>query len=460
MMTFTSTDGKTFQGTVDGRALEPFSASTPPDALRFVDGRPGPKFKIKRAVLSLLRKLAQANPQSCSAGQPTAGASVRPLDLGLSACELCQDECTAIAFVAEASALGALAACVAVSHGVLTIPCAFGFATAYGAAEKGLLDCYGNCQEGSKCCPVPCAGGTPNQDCVLGTCSENAVCCGGVSNPKGQCCDNATDCCGATSSTCLEGIFAGYKCADVQTGAFCYPGQGDVCADTSMPGLYNGAGVLGSGSACCPADSPVCRDATNHVCCSSGAGDVCGNDCCQASTPHCDTVGKCCVATDTCGPTGECCPAPHVCLGSVCCNPPDNEVCTGILTGVTGCCDRTVANCNHETGACCPLGQDVCGVHCCDSSQVCTGVTCCPRNLACGNVCCQQGQFCADPSMGTCSPCPPGLQACQPNGGGPAVCCAVGEACCAGPPPVCCTNPNAQMCCGTPHVECQESCIQ
>lgn len=452
-MTFTSTNGQTFDGTVDGRALQPFSAGTAAGALRFADGRAAPKVKIKRTLQAVLRKLSQVNFQSCIAPVPASGSSVRPEDvggdlcktlfgssflmtLGLSDCDCCQLVCN-VGFVGFG--LGGIAGCA-----VTVIGCVIAEVGVF----KGASDCYNACAGASECCPVPCAEGTPTQTCTR-TCSENAVCCGGAGEPNGQCCDNAADCCGTTSPTCLEGIFTGYKCADAQTGAFCYPGQGDVCADTSMPGLYNGAGVLGSGSACCPADTPVCRDATNHVCCSSGAGDVCGNGCCQTSTPHCDDFGSCCLPTDTCGPTGQCCPNPHVCLGSQCCNPP-LQVCASALTGGTTCCQGS-ESCNNLTGACCPALTTVrCGVAtsstpnvpagCCNNeTEACIGsglgAKCCPRARACGSVCCAEGQFCEDASQGTCGTCMAGLTpvTCN-NNGTPSTdtCCAANTLCCSG----------------------------
>ncbi|HLK91362.1 MAG TPA: hypothetical protein VKZ18_15800 [Polyangia bacterium] len=290
-VTLASTDGQTFHGTVDGRALLPFGADASPDTVRFAGGGAIPRVRIKRALQAVLRKLARVSFQACTGVGGAPGSAVRPADvfgdlckslgpdflrkLGLSECDCCQDACSVSAVSAEAGGIlgcaASLIGCVIGEVGVL----------------KGQVDCYDACQHGSACCPVPCAEGHPDQDCA-GTCSDGAVCCGGAGNPSGQCCDSAADCCGGASSalpTCLEGIFAGYVCANPETGAFCYPGQGDVCADTSMPGLGDGGGVLGSGSACCPADAPVCRDLANHVCCAAGAGDVCGSACCPAGTP-------------------------------------------------------------------------------------------------------------------------------------------------------------------------------
>jgi|SRR5579871_347966 len=461
-----SPDGNTFQGTIDGRTLAPFNADANPDTVRFADGSAIPKVKIKRALQAVLHKVGQVTFQSCSGvGQPS-GMAVRPADvfgdlcksglaktLGISACDCCQDACSVTAVGAE---VGGILGCVATVVGCIV---------SEGLALKAQVDCYDACQHGSACCPVPCMGGTADQDCAA-TCSDNTVCCSGADNPNGQCCDNAADCCGGASSTiptCLEGIFAGYQCANSQTGALCYPGQGDVCADTSTSGLYNGGGPLGSGSACCPAETPVCRDLGTNVCCAQGAGDVCGRECCPASTPHCDGVGSCCLVTDTCGPTGQCCPGPHVCLGSQCCNPP-SHLCTSSLTGGTTCCQGS-DNCNTFTGSCCPgLTTVVCGAKgCCDAATAaCVGAglsaQCCPKAQACGSVCCPAGQVCEDAGKGTCGACAPGTTpvSCQ-NDGTPSTdtCCATGVSCCADQccpfasdqygPVVCCTPVNSDV---------------
>jgi hypothetical protein len=63
-MMLTSGDGMTFNGTVDGQALLPFSANTTPSAVQLVGGRAVPKVRIKRAARALFRKLGQVDFQS------------------------------------------------------------------------------------------------------------------------------------------------------------------------------------------------------------------------------------------------------------------------------------------------------------------------------------------------------------------------------------------------------------
>jgi hypothetical protein len=444
-----SADGRTVTGTVDGRALAPFALGSAPGALAFADGGASPRVRIKPVVRQALRKLSTLDLAACAAAGSPALVSPRPL---LSDCELCLDACFIAYWSCNTAALIALGACEAVTVGAGTPLCVPTYLLAAAGCHKAMFDCSTACTNGTSCCPVPCAGGhgvaiSDTAFCQQ-TCSDGAVCCGGASDARGQCCDKAADCCGAT---CLEGLFAGDRCVNPSTGAFCFKEfPGDVCGDTSQP----------TSAFCCPVGAPVCRDAGKHVCCPAGAGEVCSVDgqagCCPPNAPRCIKGSACCAPQDVCGAEGACCPPPHVCLGQTCCNPP-STVCGA------ACCDEFSTCVDAERSLCCAsLTSVVCGSNCCDGlTERCVGGQCCPLNSACGSVCCPPGEFCTNPGNGTCSPCAPGKVACQVEGG-PSICCEQGQACCAGPPPVCCSDPTQQTCCGSPTVQCHDAgfCIR
>jgi hypothetical protein len=304
-----SADGRTVTGTVDGRALAPFTVegNTAPD---FVDGGTVPKLKMKPLLRGVLRKLAKlavcagqespATPAS-SPGTPTPQALISSF---LSSCDLCNMGCGLAFMVCGGSALLSAAAGVGIPTLALNIA----------NCEDALFKCTSACVRGKACCPVPCAGGhgiaLGNNVCEA-TCSEGAVCCGGPDNPNGQCCGGGgSTCCGYW---CID---AGDRCLNPNTGAFCYGAfPGDVCSDTSQAGP----------AFCCDSSKPVCRDATQHVCCASNAGELCDIDggigCCPPDRPYCSrgNAAGCCAEPVCCDPPSSKC-------GSACCNP-FTEVC-------------------------------------------------------------------------------------------------------------------------------------
>jgi hypothetical protein len=396
-------------------------------------------------VRQVLRRLSKIDLSACSAAH---SAAASPQPLVVSNCDLCEAGCGLGFMGCGFSALTALAACEIGSAGAATPVCVPAYLAAAAGCEKALSDCSTACTRGSACCPVPCFGGTGvaiSDTAVCDqTCSDNAVCCGGPNDPQGECCDHSSNCCG---SNCLEGIFAGDRCVNPSTGAFCFKGSpGDVCGDTSHSGF----------ALCCPSGSPVCRDLARHVCCAQGAGDLCEVDgqpgCCPANAPQCVGGSVCCAPQDICGNAGDCCPPPHLCLGQTCCNPP-STVCG------SACCDESSTCVDATSSLCCAsLTSVVCGSKCCDgTTQRCVSGECCPRNSACGSACCPPGETCTNPNTGTCSPCPQGQVACKPMEGSPGICCAQGENCCAGPPAVCCSDPTQQSCCGSPTVQCHSA---
>jgi len=427
-MSLSTADGLTFTGEVDGHQLEPFRVPADPKTLRFVGGGTlSQRIKVKHIVSAALRKLAQQGTASCTSSSAARGSSIILEFLGLS-CDACNLACGASKVVCDGTAIAAGAASLA-------------FVPSAALCLKEALDCSDSCATGDSCCPVPCAGGTPNASgpstYCKGTCAAGAVCCGGASDPHGVCCDSSSDCCG---HTCLDGAFAGDVCKDPQRGVFCFAGAGDICNDDLSQG------------ACCPAATPVCRvpasDNQQQLCCATGGGDVCGPTgfqyCCPSTTPHCDGR-ECCAGSDVCGNGGDCCPS-HTCLGERCCT---GQVCTGILGNSTCCGEASV--CNVRSGTCCPkLDGVVCGFGCCDTTKgECVNDACCPKAQACGSVCCPAGDECVDPNTGTCSSCPSGLNICTPQSPGPDKCCPAGVACCGSAGPgtgtVCCQA--GQICC-------------
>src|SRR5262249_22930029 len=159
-------------GTVDGRALAPFTigGNTAPD---FADGGKAPKLKMKPLLRRVLRKLA-----ACAGGEQSTTPTPQAL---LSSRDTCNIGCR-LAF--PGCGLGVLRSAAA-GVGIPTL------ALNIGNCEDALFKCASACAHGKACCPVPCAAGhgiSLGSNVCAATCSEDAVCCGGPDNPNGQCC--------------------------------------------------------------------------------------------------------------------------------------------------------------------------------------------------------------------------------------------------------------------------------
>jgi len=194
------------------------------------------------------------------------------------------------------------------------------------------------------------------------------------------------------------------------------------------------------GNLCCPSPSAVCQnvccgtDITNcgsdGTCgCPTGT-KVCEQDCCNPGQACCN--GTCCpegqVCTDgiCCKPgvvacDGLCCAQGQVCHNGKCCNP--TNVC-----GPT-CCDELATCLNPKTGVCCGFDSPVCGGVCCPLGALCLNGKCCDPNSVCGGICCPSGHTCSNPATHSCTTCPNGEVPClSTNGLG--LCCAPGVECC------------------------------
>jgi hypothetical protein len=394
VLTLTSTDGQTFDGAIDGRALVPFTAGADPASLRFADGGKPPKLKLKRAVLQALRKLAKVDLKSCGTG--TSAFQARALDIGCFIpgvechdCESCSAACFTYNVVCQVSGTVTAAGCIIATAGVGAPVCVPTWMIAMGGCVKAWYECSVVCENDIDACNA-----LPGERCSSSsTCGGDDQCCGGANN-GGDCCQDQGNCCG---KKCLENTSD--FCADRDKGVVCHAGAGDVCNDARDP------------SACCPGETPACV---------AFGGDPRtlpeGGVCCRRDQVF---AGGCCAPGDVCGET--CCPS-HVCINGSCCAPPEFAVCGG------NCCPALTTTCCN--GQCCA------GV-CVNNSL------CCPRDRACGNVCCAEGSACVNPASGTCQACLPGLVPCEYAPGVP-VCCPPGTECCNNGE--CCGAPNGQCC--------------
>lgn len=374
----TSTDGKTFNGTVDGRALAPFT-SVSKDTIRFadgstlpdVDGPPGAVEAVKQVMRKAQRELGTcASGAGAAANAPSGSNGPIPADpatcnlgrgdntSGSTGCVVCMGGCDAVAIGCEVAA-------ALLCSGTL-----FGYFICLAAATIGCIGAQIICNKachftGAPCCPVACGNVACcfNGDSCLD--SSRGVCCASGLQPcHGKCCCQPTDTCLPDGTCCPSGQ------------ATCQTGSGTVCCP---PGSICNNGV------CCPPANVVCAG----VCCNS-TSTCCGQTCCDVNSPT----------------------SPATCInGSICCVQP-----------------------NHPCGnTCCPPFNACCNGVCCDLGSVCASGTCCPVAQACGGICCQPGQVCQNPSAGTCTACPPGAAPtiCQNSSGQTTpACCGPNVSCC------------------------------
>src|SRR5215472_6886035 len=409
----TTRDGRTFQGSMDGRSFTTNRTSRPHhplslSPLTFSDGRPAPHISVDpqlaKSISDIVGK-ARAASASCRKVMP---APMRPTrhrlrELGQGgspgdgwyepggtydapACSQCSDNCTSTCN--DDCGVGDWE----------TYVCGPGcIAAAYACANLCWAGCWGTCQlPGGGCCPVPCGGpftcfGRGDQ------CFRGDLCC---PSPFVVCKDV---CCGIGVTGCAPDGFCGCLAGEL------------VCGDN-----------------CCPPDTMCCG---SH-CCPTTGNMCCGDQCCPQGNYKC-CGGACCPGDAPCLNNTTCCASPSYVCGGTCCAPFSN------------CC----------AGACCD-GQ-CCGSTCCKQGDVCLKdgygniVGCCPPAQVCGYSCCASGQKCIDPHEGTCAACPRGTvpTVCGTATGapGPTVCCPPGVLCCNGK---CCPFPSDNrgnvVCCTPP----------
>jgi len=344
---FTSSNGTTVQGTVNGRTVSPFAIGTDLKTIQYADGSAIPQSVVDSDVRQALPSLMSAIQGKCSAApaQPAQSPAGQAAAVSLKgdpsaqaynpyssfACLTCMVGCEALDMACWVDA-----ACGAADCGVFYSLC---FAGALISCIGSDIKCEGNtawafhslCGYGL---PVPSAG-----PCHMLAQSELS---GAPPSSMGPpCCPTF---CGTTTS--------------INAGEFCC-GAGASCA---LPPLCCPAGFTGCGTNCCPSGSTCVG---GNTCCASG--NLCGTSCC-ASGQTCLGGNTCCDPSNTCGP--NCCAAGQQCLqdSTTCCAPA--KAC-----GRNNCCtDDEVCGANGTCTTTCPDGSPVCGGVCCAANELCCQV--------------------------------------------------------------------------------------
>jgi hypothetical protein len=227
----------------------------------------------------------------------------------------------------------------------------------------------------------------------------------------------------------LQSCASSDTCYDYQGGHLCCPSPGAICA-----------------GACCGSTITSCG--SDGTCGCDESTSVCGQDCCWPGQACCN--GTCCKEKEVCC-NGTCCAAGQVCTDGICCKP-GVVTCEGLCCDKgqvchhgkcckeanfcgSSCCDDLATCLDPQTGVCCGFDQPKCGDICCPLGAICLNGKCCEPNSVCGGICCPSGSTCADPKTHTCTKCPDGKVAClSTNGKG--LCCphdveCCGDSCCA-----------------------------
>jgi hypothetical protein len=405
--TLNSPDGKTFQGSMDGRAFTTSASPRSMSAVRFADGRPHPQISANPKLASVVTGLTTQAKKAFATCHTTPHAP-RPAHPHLFGREVGGNGSPGSGWYEPGETYSSpdCTQCwnncgdTALQYSGLTDwetwLCPACIVAAFIAYDAIWVACWGTCQlPGGGCCPVPCGGAFVccgrNDNCFRGDlcCPGNMVVCRNV-------------CCGPGVTSCAPDGFCG-----------CPSGQA-VCGDNCCA-----SGTPCCGKNCCPAGTGKC---CGDSCCPAGTSKCCGNDCCPSASDNC------------CG--NHCCPANAPCINNVCCASP-SHVCPGSNT----CCPPLAPCCGS---ACCSGPDDIC------LSNRNGPIGCCPRSRACGvggdnAFCCPPGQQCVDTQEGICAPCPTGRVPCAPNNSGSfgsAICCAPNVECCMNkcckPGEVCC----------------------
>jgi hypothetical protein len=364
--TFTTSDGKTFQGVVDGRQTLPFTAAdTTP---KFKDGKPWPSVTVDPPAKGAFTTLLDQAKGACGSDQIVP--FYKPGSGTMASCNNCLDDCASALAQCAAGASAILLGCI--------FPPACGAAVAAAGAALAACDgtslgCVAYC-DAAKCCPKLC--GVPNPFDPGSGCCDSGEACVSDSDPNAR-----QGCCPTDHAAC-----GGNCCA-----------TGDTCCGNTC---------CGSGSQC-----------LNGVCCPSTTKAVCNGQCCDGA---CGADGNCCPwPNHVCGST--CCGAFNSCIQGVCCPNSTDQVINGQCCGAQNVCGKSCCGYGQtcQNGACvalyCPQGQDFCTqpngqAMCCNLYQcdnpsndnICTAGCCNGQCCGAGQKCC--GGVCSDPYSVNCVP--------------------------------------------------------
>jgi hypothetical protein len=138
-----SSDGVTFSGAVDGRAVVPFQTAGL-ETLVFADGQSAPAVKLKGSVKAALRRLTKQTLKSTCLGDPLdgTGAGVLP------ACALCNIACLGPQWRCALDALAALPKCKGKGTGLV---CVTRLETSEYDCASTATQCADACFNGSAC---------------------------------------------------------------------------------------------------------------------------------------------------------------------------------------------------------------------------------------------------------------------------------------------------------------------
>ena len=298
-----TTNGQTVSGTVDGRAIVPFSAAAAPEVFQFQDGQPAPETSASKEVAQGLERifaLAEAKAESCAPAEGRGRAS------GLSAqnhnsfqCLTCKAGCGG-AFLYCGSKLKGVCAATAAAC-LFGAPLCFAACAVAGGAicVAAAVTCMGICAR-TVCCAVPCGDtGSTVTCCEDGqACLRPGVCCQAGQFPcHGQNCCPSSQRCMPNGTCCIAPDFpCGQSCCD-RTLSCC---NGVCCSGQCLGGV------------CCTPPSRRCGSGFSARCC---ANECCNNVCCAAGESCHPQTGQCAVL---CPPNQDFCPTGG---NGRCCNP-------------------------------------------------------------------------------------------------------------------------------------------
>ena len=343
----TSTNGREFRGTIDGRAIRSTVEKHAAAKTEFLDHRAPPDAKAVgdfEQTVGLLGKQVRGKFTSCEVTTaPGRRGPYRPMDIkpggdgspgdgwynpgetyGSPDCDGCWNNCVSTA--EQYSGLDDWE----------TYLCPVCFAAAVASFDVIVLVCWGTCQlPGGACCPVPC--GQAFSCCAKGDhCFAGNTCC----PASMMVCSNV--CCGPNITSCAPDGTCGCPGGLVSCGEYCCP-QGQICC--SGP---KGQTCVRPGGC----DAGGCGEPTFS----------CNGKCCAPFSTCCN--GQCCGAACV---NNTCCPAAQVC-GNTCCSSGQtcsSGKCVGCAVGYKPC--QSAGPKGVNMGVCCSvLSPTCCGGVCCD----------------------------------------------------------------------------------------------